>query len=110
MRHWNSDGPQIGDGLQSQPQRILDSMPPDLGLNDPLLLNEWFAVAWTSSLPENKLQAARVLGQDLVLWRTSDGVHAWKDLCVHRGAKLSLGAITRKENGACVVCPYHGWE
>jgi hypothetical protein len=25
-------------------------MPPDLGLNDPLLLNEWFAVAWTSSL------------------------------------------------------------
>src|SRR5258707_15389407 len=85
-------------------------MPPDLGLNDPLLLNEWFAVAWTASLPENKLEPVRVLGQYLVLWRTSDGVHAWKDLCVHRGAKLSLGRTSRREEGRCVVCPYHGWE
>jgi len=82
----------------------------NLGLNDPLLLNEWFAVAWTSSLPENKLQPLRVLGQDLVLWRTSGTVHAWKDLCMHRGAKLSLGRISLSEKGACVVCPYHGWE
>ena len=85
-------------------------MPPDLGLNDPLLLNQWFALAWTSSLPENKLQPVRVLGRDLVLWRTSDAVHAWKDLCVHRGAKLSLGRICRREGGECVICPYHGWE
>ncbi len=85
-------------------------MPPDLGLNDPLLLNEWFAVAWSTSLSENKLEPVRVLGQDLVLWRTSEGVHAWKDLCVHRGAKLSLGKICATEKGECVVCPYHGWE
>ena len=39
-----------------------------------------------------QIEPVRVLGQDLVLWRTSDGVHAWKDLCVHRGAKLSLGS------------------
>ena len=74
-------------------------MPQDLGLNDPLLLNEWFAVAWTSSLPENKLEPVRVLGQDLVLWRTSDGVHAWRDLCVHRGAKLSLGRFSLEWKG-----------
>jgi phenylpropionate dioxygenase-like ring-hydroxylating dioxygenase large terminal subunit len=85
-------------------------MPPELGLDDPLLLNEWFAVAWTSSLPENKLEPVRVLGQDLVLWRANDGVHAWKDLCVHRGAKLSLGAISQRGGEACVACPYHGWE
>jgi phenylpropionate dioxygenase-like ring-hydroxylating dioxygenase large terminal subunit len=85
-------------------------MPPDVGLNDPLLFSEWFAVAWTASLPENNLQAVRVLGQDLVLWRTNDGVHAWKDLCVHRGARLSLGRICQKGPQACVVCPYHGWE
>ena len=85
-------------------------MPQDLGLDDPLLRNEWFAVTWTSSLPENKLHPVRVLGQDLVLWRTRDGVHAWKDLCVHRGAKLSLGWISNPERGGCVVCPYHGWE
>ena len=85
-------------------------MPQDLGLNDSLLLNEWFAVAWTSSLPENKLEPVRVLGQDVVLWRTGEGVHAWRDLCVHRGAKLSLGRISRLNESACVVCPYHGWE
>jgi phenylpropionate dioxygenase-like ring-hydroxylating dioxygenase large terminal subunit len=85
-------------------------MSPDLGLTDPLLRNEWFAVSWISSLPENKLAAVRLLGEDLVLWRNREGVRAWKDLCVHRGAKLSLGTISRTENGGCVICPYHGWE
>jgi len=84
-------------------------MPPDVGLNDPLLTDEWFAVAWASSLAANKLEPVRVMGRDLVLWRSKEGVHAWLDLCVHRGARLSLGAITRADNGACVVCPYHGW-
>ncbi len=85
-------------------------MPQDLGLNDPLVLNEWFAVAWTSALPANKLEPVRVLGQDLVLWRSDGGVQAWRDLCVHRGAKLSLGKISRIETRECVTCPYHGWE
>jgi phenylpropionate dioxygenase-like ring-hydroxylating dioxygenase large terminal subunit len=85
-------------------------MPQNLGLNDPLLLNEWFAVTRTSSLPENKLQPMRMLGHDLVLWRSNGSVHAWKDLCIHRGAKLSLGKISQTEKGVCVVCPYHGWE
>ncbi|HEV2520956.1 MAG TPA: aromatic ring-hydroxylating dioxygenase subunit alpha [Candidatus Acidoferrales bacterium] len=85
-------------------------MPQDLGLHDPLLLNEWFAVAWTSSLPVKKLESVRVLGRDLVLWRSKEGLHAWQDLCVHRGAKLSLGRITQEKDCECVVCPYHGWE
>jgi phenylpropionate dioxygenase-like ring-hydroxylating dioxygenase large terminal subunit len=85
-------------------------MPRNLGLSDPLLLKEWLAVAWTSSLTEYKLEPVRVLGQDLVLWRNGEGLHAWRDLCVHRGAKLSLGAISQNKNGGCVVCPYHGWE
>jgi phenylpropionate dioxygenase-like ring-hydroxylating dioxygenase large terminal subunit len=85
-------------------------MPHDLGLADPLLLNEWFAVAWTTSLPQFKLQPVRILGQDVVLWRSAGGVHAWKDLCIHRGAKLSLGRIFQSKNGECVACPYHGWE
>lgn len=82
----------------------------DLGLNDPLLLKEWFAVAWSASLLKNKLEPVRVLGRDIVLWRAEDGVHAWHDLCVHRGAKLSLGNICQRGPQACVVCPYHGWE
>jgi phenylpropionate dioxygenase-like ring-hydroxylating dioxygenase large terminal subunit len=82
----------------------------DLGLKDPLLLHEWFAVAWTTALPQFKLQPIRVVGQDLVLWRSASGVHAWKDLCIHRGAKLSLGRVFQSEDGECVACPYHGWE
>jgi phenylpropionate dioxygenase-like ring-hydroxylating dioxygenase large terminal subunit len=85
-------------------------MPQDLGLNDPILLKEWLAVAWASSLPANKLEPVRVLGQDLVLWRSGEGLHAWRDLCVHRGAKLSLGKISQLQERECVVCPYHGWE
>ncbi len=85
-------------------------MPAEPGLSDPLLLNEWFAVAWSSSLPENKLQPVRVLAQDLVVWRTRDGVHVWKDLCVHRGSRLSLGTICQRSGQACLVCAYHGWE
>jgi len=81
----------------------------DIALDDPLLLNEWLPVAWSSSVPASKLHGVRVLGQDLVLWRSDEGLHAWRDLCVHRGAKLSLGQICHAQHGACVVCPYHGW-
>ena len=79
-------------------------------LSDPLLRNEWFGAAWSASVPADKLHGVRVLGHDLVLWRAEDGIHAWRDLCVHRGAKLSLGTISQAQNGACVRCPYHGWE
>ena len=85
-------------------------MPQNIGLNDPLLLNEWFAVAWTSSVPVEKLRSVRVLNHDLVLWRSDQGLHAWRDLCVHRGAKLSLGRISRSKGETCLICPYHGWE
>src|SRR4051812_45444548 len=51
--------------------------------------------------------AARLLAEDLVLWRDPSGsVHAWPDRCPHRGARLSLGRI---EN-AHLECPYHGWQ
>jgi phenylpropionate dioxygenase-like ring-hydroxylating dioxygenase large terminal subunit len=30
---------------------------------------------------------------------------AWEDLCIHRGAKLSLGTV----RDGCLSCPYHGW-
>src|SRR5882724_7727426 len=85
-------------------------MPQNIGLNDPLLMNEWFAVAWSTSVPTEQLQPVRVLNHDLVLWRSDEGVHAWRDLCVHRGSRLSLGRIYQSEEGACVICPYHGWE
>jgi phenylpropionate dioxygenase-like ring-hydroxylating dioxygenase large terminal subunit len=73
--------------------------------NDPVLLNDWHVVAKASDLNSDSVRQVRLLGRDLVLWSNSDGVHVWLDLCIHRGAKLSLGRV---END-CLVCPYHGW-
>jgi len=83
---------------------------------DPLLRREWLAVAWSHEIEPGRLLARRTLATDLVLWRSSEGLHCWRDLCIHRGAKLSLGTIrpgATGENPArrdCLVCPYHAWE
>ena len=75
-------------------------------LNDPVILNDWHAVARASEVEEGRVRAARLLGVDIVLWSDSGTVHAWRDQCRHRGAKLSLGSV----QDGCLVCPYHGWR
>ena len=81
-------------------------------LDDPRLLGEWFAVGWSRELAPGALLSRRIMGHDLVLWRSPDSTpHCWLDLCVHRGAKLSLGVIqSSSSDGDCLVCPYHGWR
>ena len=80
-------------------------------LKDPLLLREWFAVAWSREIAAGVTLARRAVGRDVVLWREADGaLHCWLDLCVHRGAKLSLGVVKKHDGAACLVCPYHGWS
>jgi phenylpropionate dioxygenase-like ring-hydroxylating dioxygenase large terminal subunit len=87
-------------------------------LGDPLLAGEWFAIAWSHEIATGQILARRALGLDLVLWRSAEGPHCWRDLCVHRGAKLSLGAIRRGSHTSppsaaardCLICPYHAWE
>ncbi len=74
-------------------------------LNDPILVNDWHVVAYAPDLQEGKPVGVRLLEEDLVLWRVGDTVHAWRDLCVHRGTRLSLGRVEQD----CLVCPYHGW-
>jgi phenylpropionate dioxygenase-like ring-hydroxylating dioxygenase large terminal subunit len=76
-------------------------------MNGDAYLNcEWLAVGWSSGVKPGELKPVRLLGRDLVLWRDAGGIHAWEDLCIHRGAKLSLGQVRNN----CVVCPYHHWE
>jgi phenylpropionate dioxygenase-like ring-hydroxylating dioxygenase large terminal subunit len=82
-------------------------------LLDTLLAREWFLAAWPAEIPRGQTLAVKLLGRDLVLWRSSEGIHCWLDLCVHRGARLSLGTVRpAQENahGDCLVCPYHAWE
>ncbi len=47
-----------------------------------------------------------MLGEVIVVWRSSDEFFAWRDLCVHRGTRLSLGRLV---DGVWLECPYHGW-
>jgi phenylpropionate dioxygenase-like ring-hydroxylating dioxygenase large terminal subunit len=72
---------------------------------DPLLYNDWHVVARSSDVPEGSVGRARVLGEDLVLWRERGTAHVWQDLCIHRGSRLSLGKV----EGHDLVCAYHGW-
>jgi phenylpropionate dioxygenase-like ring-hydroxylating dioxygenase large terminal subunit len=66
----------------------------------------WQPVAYAHALTDTPLRV-RLLGEDLVLWRGSDGVaHALRDLCIHRGTALSLGRVV----GDRLMCPYHGWQ
>ncbi len=74
-------------------------------LDDPILVNDWHVVAYASELARGKPVGARLLGEDLVIWRVGERVHVWRDLCLHRGTRLSLGTV-RDET---LICPYHGW-
>ncbi|WFU43355.1 aromatic ring-hydroxylating dioxygenase subunit alpha [Bradyrhizobium sp. CB82] len=60
----------------------------------------------SQAVAEDSIVPARLLGEDIILWRHNGEIHAWKDYCLHRGARLSLGWV----KDGCVVCPYHGWE
>ena len=75
-------------------------------LDDPVLVEDWHAVARVSDLSSDKPLAARLLGEDIVLWRSGEDLFAWRDLCVHRGTRLSLGRVV---DGGRLECPYHGW-
>ena len=69
------------------------------------LSNDWHPVIMSADLAERPVSAV-VFGEKIVVFRTSGGVHAFKDLCIHRGVPLSLGKVENDE----LVCPYHGWR
>lgn len=74
-------------------------------LKDPVLANDWQPAIYSHDLIDRPMQVV-ILGERVVLFRTSEGIKAFKDLCIHRGAALSLGKVVDD----CIVCPYHGWE
>jgi vanillate O-demethylase monooxygenase subunit len=65
----------------------------------------WHPVAFSSAVRDRPFPA-RLLDENLVVFRTSEGVTVAKDLCLHRGARLSLGAM----EGDQLVCGFHGFH
>ncbi len=74
-------------------------------LQDAVLRNDWIVACRAADVQDCPVQVT-VMGERIVLFRAENGVHAFKDLCVHRGAALSLGCVRDGK----LVCPYHGWE
>ena len=64
----------------------------------------WYVAATSDELGDAPL-GRRLLGRDVVLWRTPDGqAVAFDDRCAHRGFPLSDGNVDRGR----LVCGYHG--
>lgn len=71
-----------------------------------LLRRYWYPVAFASDLDDFPIRKARLLGQDLVVFRLDDGTYGLLDeMCPHRRASLVYG-VTEPEG---VRCGYHGW-
>ena len=71
-----------------------------------MLNNKWYLICPSDEL-KNKIIKKRILGEDLIFFRNSNGeITALEDRCCHRNVNLSLGYL----NNDRIVCGYHGWE
>ena len=69
-------------------------------------INNWYAACIAGELSD-KPQQVTILGANLVFFRDDTGAaYCLSDLCIHRGASLSIGEC---KNGT-IVCPQHGWN
>ena len=66
----------------------------------------WAPVSGSTDLAAASARAVWLADQDIAIWRTKSGVaSAWRNLCPHRGMRLSFGQV----RGEKLVCRYHGW-
>jgi len=72
----------------------------------------WWFAALAGDLKPGKLQRYLILNEPILLGRDLDGTtYAIRDICPHRAAPLSAGAMVRdgKSGQSLVQCCYHGW-
>jgi len=70
-----------------------------------ILSGYWHPVASSAEVTDAPVRV-HLLDVAVVLFRTPDGVKAAKDVCMHRGGQLSLGAV----RDGMLVCGFHGFE
>lgn len=84
-----------------------NELPPNCSFRDSdwqVLAGFWHPLAFAHEVPDDKPLAARLLDVDLVVFRTAAGFTVAKDLCPHRGTRLSAGWV----RDDLLVCPMHG--
>ena len=71
-----------------------------------LLRRYWHPIAASAELDEDAVRPVRLLGEDIILFRTPRGkLGLVGNRCLHRGMSLAYGIP--QENG--LRCCYHGW-
>lgn len=75
------------------------------GVDWEILAAFWHPVALSSEVAD-KPRGVTLLDVPVVLYRTGDGIHAARDSCPHRNARLSLGTV----KAGRLTCGFHGFE
>ena len=71
-----------------------------------MYINFWYVAGRSEDFADQPVRR-RMLGQDFVLFRDSQGIaRCLANTCTHRGGSLGNGKI----KGDCIQCPYHGWQ
>ena len=70
-----------------------------------ILAGFWHPVAFAHDI-KDKPVAAKLLDVDLVIFRTEKGISVARDLCMHRGTRISGGWMCDDH----LVCPMHGLQ
>ena len=68
-----------------------------------ILSLHWYPIALTREVNDQPV-SAKLLDQNLVIWRSSAGLSVAADRCPHRGVPLSMGHLREGD----LVCRYHG--
>lgn len=88
-----------------QPDHVLVKVGPGTPCGE-LMRRYWQPVAMRSKV-DTRPQAARILGEELVVFRDLSGRYAVLNKhCSHRGASLEFGRVTTQG----IQCCYHGWH
>ncbi|NJO81852.1 MAG: Rieske (2Fe-2S) protein [Blastochloris sp.] len=67
-----------------------------------IIPNMWYAVLESSDVKSGKPHAFKRLNEDLVFWLDRTGkIVVMRDMCPHRQAKLSTGALSQRD-----ICRY----
>ena len=92
--------------LSHERQEMLTRVGPGTPMGE-LLRRYWMPVGASCELPSGSALPRRLLGEDLVLYRDTQGRPALiEERCPHRRTSLTGGSVDAEG----IRCPYHGWK